>query len=664
MELENIKGVGPKKKKLLNDLGVFSVSDLLFFYPKKYEDRRELKQVNTLNDEEYAYVELEILDKARTSFYGRNKSTTRVRGKDRSGELNLIWYNQRFQAQKLECGNLYKFYGKFSKKTRALLNPIHCKIEDDLIGKISPIYPRIKGISNNDLLKFIKSAYDLTIKEVPEILDEEIKKKFSIADLSDNYFQIHSPENFDKLEKSIRDIQIRDLLIRKLAVNILKQAPENPIVFKKCDYRRFLKKLPYTLSEGQKKVLDEIYADMTSKIQMNRLLEGDVGSGKTIVAIISALIAINSKYQVAFMAPTEILTIQHYEKNRKFLNEFGINIGLLTGSISPSDKREIRGKLARGEIDLCFGTHSLIQDSVEFKNLGLVITDEQHRFGVNQRKLISDKGENVDTLVLSATPIPRTLALSIYGDLSISEIKEYPKGRKEIDTFALTYRYENRVLNFIKKQIDDGGQVYVVCPAIDEDSEKANVEKVYRKYKKNFSKYRVSYLHGKLKEGEKNSTMRDFAGGKINILIATTVIEVGIDVKNANLMVIYDANNFGLSQLHQLRGRVGRGMRKSYCILLADQDKNFERLKFLETNNNGFKIAKKDLEYRGIGQIFGTAQHGNIPENLSNFSLREETILEADNIAKLYYKDKKFWNRELSKKVNQEVDKFKEYILN
>lgn len=664
MELEKIKGVGPKKKKLLNDLGVFSVSDLLFFYPKKYEDRRGLKQVNKLNDEEYAYVELEISNEARTSFYGRNKSTTRVRAKDKSGDLNLIWYNQRFQAQNLKPGSFYKFYGKFSKKAKGLINPIYCKLDDDLIGKISPIYPIVRGISSKDITKFIKSAYGLTIKEVPEVLDEEIKNKFNIADISDNYFQIHFPEDFNKLEKSIRDIQNRDLLIRKLAVNILKKAPENPIVFEKCDYKSYLKKLAYTLSDGQNEALDEIYTDMTSKIQMNRLLEGDVGSGKTIVAIISALIAINSKYQVAFMAPTEILAIQHYEKNREFLNEFGINTGLLTGSTSPLKKREIREKLSRGQIDLCFGTHSLIQDKVVFKNLGLVITDEQHRFGVNQRKLISDKGENVDTLVLSATPIPRTLALSIYGDLSISEIKEYPKGRKEIDTFALTYRYENRVLSFIRKQIDDGGQVYVVCPAIDEDSEKANVNKLYRQYKKHFSKYKVSYLHGKLKEEDKNSTMRDFAGGKINILIATTVIEVGIDVKNANLMVIYDANNFGLSQLHQLRGRVGRGFRKSYCIMLAEQDKNFERLKFLETTSDGFKIAKKDLEYRGIGQIYGTAQHGNIPDNLSNFPLREETILEADEIAKLYNKDKKYWTRELSDKVNREVEKFKEFILN
>ena len=662
-ELKSIKGIGPKKEILLNEVGVFNLKDLLLFFPKKYEDRSILIDSSQLKDGEYAYLELEIIKKFKTYFYNKNMSQSKVIGKD-TNNVNIIWYNQRFSVQNLIIGKKYKFYGIYNEKYKALINPIYCELEDDTIGRIYPIYQNIKGISNKELVRFIKDAYDLYDLNKNEILPKEILNKYNIFDLRTCIKNIHFPINNYDLEKSKIDIQIREILIIQLAKNIFTKPSNKPIKFKEYNYQNFMKHMPFELSMEQLKAYNEIYTDMTSNKKMNRLLQGDVGSGKTIIGILASLIAINSGYQAAFMAPTEILAKQHYLNYKDKLKELNIKTALLTGSINPSMRIEILTKLKNGEIDLCFGTHAIIQDDVKFKKLGLVIADEQQRFGVNQRRLLSDKGEDVDNLILSATPIPRTLALSIYGDLEISEINSNLPNRKKIDTIAVDYRYEKRIMRFLKKNIVNGGQIYIVCPAIDSESEKANVEDVYDKYKKTFSEFKVSFIHGKMESKDKEKIMTDFSNGDIDILISTTVIEVGIDVKNANIMVIYDANNFGLSQLHQLRGRVGRGERKSYCILLQNKNIDFTKIKFLESNDNGFDIAQKDLEYRGAGELFGLKQHGISNIGKSSFWLSEDTINFTIKLANIFNMDKSLWNINLEKKVQEEVEELKNIVLN
>ena len=662
-DLKLIKGIGPKKEELLNEKGIFDIKDLLLFYPNKFEDRSMLKKVKDLKDGEYAYLELKVLKKYRTFFYGKNNSQSRIKAKD-DNEINIIWYNQRFILKNLTEETTYKFYGIYQAKYKALINPQYCKLNEDIIGGIYPIYSAIKGVSNKELIKYIKSAFEISDIDKEDIFDKNFLERNNILEYKKSLWTIHFPTNKQELDKAISCIQIRDLVVIQLAKRKFITPSKNPIKFDKYNIDDFMNCISFELSSSQLEAFNEIYDDMTSYRRMNRLLQGDVGSGKTIVSILASMVAINSGYQVAFMAPTEILAKQHFLNYKKVLENKGVKSSLLIGQMSQSERKSLLRDLESGDIDICFGTHALFQKDVTFKKLGLVITDEQQRFGVNQRKLLSDKGEDVDILVLSATPIPRTLALSIYGDLSLSEIDTRLPNRKKIDTFAVDYRYEERIMKWLEKNILNKGQAYVVCPAIDMDSEKANVEEVYVKYKKYFKDYKVDYLHGKMDSSEKEYIMEEFNKGNIDILISTTVIEVGIDVKNANIMVIYDANNFGMSQLHQLRGRVGRGERKSFCVLLADKNQNFEKLKFLEENDNGFDIAQKDLQYRGRGEIFGTKQHGINNIKSSEFWLDEKTIEKSIEIVNKEYNDDRNINENLKIRINEELKRLDKIVLN
>ena len=506
-------------------------------------------------------------------------------------------------------------------------SPVFDEIENtNNTGKIIPIYPLTFSLTQNTLRKIIENGLQKVQEQggLQETLPEYILDEYKLEKINEATKNIHFPEEFEDFKKARKRLVFEELLSTQLA---LLQLKNNNLTDKKgiqfnpeVHMSDVINALPFNLTKAQLRVLQEIDENMESDKSMNRLLQGDVGSGKTVVAIISAYKAVKSGYQAAILAPTAILATQHLANFQKILNEFDIKCELLISGISKKKKEDILERLKNGEIDILIGTHAMLEENVEFKNLGLVVTDEQHRFGVKQRTKIAEKGQNPDVLVMSATLIPRTLALILYGDLDISIIDELPPNRKTIETFAVTKRMEERVNNFIKKQVDEGRQAYIVCPLVEESEEEDNdlkaVTALYETcQKETFSNYRVEYIHGKMRPKEKEDIMNRFKNGEIDILISTTVIEVGVDVPNASIMVIEDAQRFGLAQLHQLRGRVGRGEYKSYCILKynGNGQNTKERMKVMSETNDGFVISQKDLELRGSGDFFGTAQHG-IPD--------------------------------------------------
>lgn len=505
--------------------------------------------------------------------------------------------------------------------------PVFDEIENsNNTGKIIPIYPLTFSLTQNTLRKIIENGLQKVQEQggLPETLPDYILKEYKLENENKANYDIHFPKDFEDFKKARRRLVFEELLSTQLALLQLKNnnlTDKKGIKFNKnVKMSDVINTLPFKLTKAQLKVLQEIDENMESEKSMNRLLQGDVGSGKTVVAMITAYKAVKSGYQVAIMAPTAILASQHLESFESILNQFGIRCELLISSITKKKKMELLERLQNGEIDILIGTHAMLEENVIFKNLGLVVTDEQHRFGVKQRTKIVQKGQNPDVLVMSATPIPRTLALILYGDLDISIIDELPPNRKTIETFAVTNRMEERINNFIKKQVDEGRQAYIVCPLVEESEEEDKdlkaVETLYEKCKEEtFSNYRVEYIHGKMRPKEKDEIMERFKNKEIDILISTTVIEVGVDVPNANIMVIENAERFGLAQLHQLRGRVGRGEYKSYCVLKykGKGQNTKERMKIMCETNDGFLISQKDLEIRGSGDFFGTMQHG-IPD--------------------------------------------------
>ena len=524
---------------------------------------------------------------------------------------------------------MYRFYGKieFQYGKININSPVFDEIENtNNTGKIIPIYPLTFSLTQNTLRKIIENGLQEVEKygKLQETLPEYILEEYKLEKIDDAMKNIHFPKEFEDFKRARKRLVFEELLSTQLA---LLQLKNSNLIYKKgiefdsnVNMSDVINTLPFKLTKAQLKVLQEIDRDMESDKSMNRLLQGDVGSGKTVVAMISAYKAVKSGYQVAILAPTAILSTQHINNFKKILDKFNIRCELLISGISKKKKEEILEKLKTGEIDILIGTHAILEENVEFKNLGLVVTDEQHRFGVKQRTKIAQKGQNPDVLVMSATPIPRTLALILYGDLDISIIDELPPNRKKIETYAVTKRMEERINNFIKKQINEGRQAYIVCPLVedseDESMDLKSVLTLYETYKKEiFPDYKVEYIHGKMKPKEKEDIMERFKNGEINILISTTVIEVGVDVPNASVMVIEDAQRFGLAQLHQLRGRVGRGEYESYCILKynGNGQNTKERMKVMCETNDGFIISQKDLELRGSGDFFGTAQHG-IPD--------------------------------------------------
>ena len=527
----------------------------------------------------------------------------------------------------MKYGKKYRFFGKISNKYGKidLTSPVFDEIEKkNNTGKIIPLYPLTFSLSQNTIRKIIENGLKDVEEDggLKETLPKYILNEYKLEEINKAIETVHFPKEFADFEIARKRFVFEELLSTQLALLQLKNSnlkDHKGIRFSKDAHMSdVINSLPFNLTKAQLRVLEEIDKNMEQDKSMNRLLQGDVGSGKTVVAMISAYKAVKSGYQVAVLAPTAILATQHLENFQKILKKFDIRCELLISGITKKKKTEILEKLQNGEIDILIGTHAMLEENVTFKNLGLVVTDEQHRFGVKQRTTMAQKGENPDVLVMSATPIPRTLALILYGDLDISVIDELPPNRKKIETFAVTKALEDRVNNFVKKQVDEGRQAYIVCPLVEESEENdlQSVISLYEKCKTEvFPNYRIEYIHGKMKQKEKDDIMERFKNGEIDILISTTVIEVGVDVPNSSIMVIEDAQRFGLAQLHQLRGRVGRGEYQSYCILKYEgKGKNTrERMKIMTQTNDGFVISQKDLELRGSGDFFGTNQHG-IPD--------------------------------------------------
>ena len=612
---------------------------------------------------------------ASTARLRRNMTITKVIVEDDTGRALISWFNQDYVKTRIHAKEKYRFFGRVSKKSgiTEFNSPVFdAENEQKNTGKIVPVYPTTKGLNQTSIRQAIENALALVNEKLEESLPEYIVKQYNLMSLEDATKQIHFPSNMEKFTLARKRLAFEELLTFQLALLSLKTQYDNEIRGIKYDENvkmsNVINTLPFRLTKAQLRVLEEIDRDMESEKPMNRLLQGDVGSGKTIVAMISAYKAVKSGYQVAVMAPTTILATQHLENFNKILSSFGIKSELLISSLTKKQKQIVLDKLKSGEIDIIIGTHALLQENVEFKKLGLVVTDEQHRFGVKQRSIIAGKGNNPDVLVMTATPIPRTLAIVVYGDLDISIIDELPPNRKKIDTLAVRENMTARIVEFIKKNVDEGRQAYIVCPFVEDNEDMENVksiEKLAKTYKDDiFKDYKVEILHGKMKPKEKDQVMQDFKDNKISILISTTVIEVGVDVPNANIMVIENAERFGLAQLHQLRGRVGRGEYKSYCILKYNGNSDLirQRMETMTATDDGFKIAEKDLELRGSGEFFGTRQHG-LPEfKIANiFDAEDIKILKLvqELAIKIEAEDSKLEN-EKNKKLKKMVTKIRE----
>ena len=650
-DVKYIKGVGPNRVKLLNKLGIFTLKDLITYYPRTYEDRSKPKNIAECIDGEEVLIEAYATGRV-SDVRLRGKTMQKLVIRDETGVATAVWFNQSYLKNKFEQGKKYTFYGKINNTFGRIT--INSPVFDEEgktsnTGKIVPIYPLTYSLSQNTIRRIMENGIKEVENKLEETLPEYILKEYHLERINQAAKNIHFPKEFKDFNIARNRLVFEELLTMQLALLELKNSyinEEKGIQFSKDVHMSdIINKLPFQLTNAQRRVLEEIDNNMESEKPMNRLLQGDVGSGKTVIAMCSAYKAVKCGYQVAIMAPTAILATQHLENFKKIFDELDIRCELLISAMTKKKKTELLERLKNGEIDILIGTHALLQENVEFKNLGLVVTDEQHRFGVKQRTTIVEKGQNPDVLVMTATPIPRTLALILYGDLDISIIDELPPNRKKIDTFAVTKGMEDRINNFIKVQLKEGRQAYIVCPLVEENEELdlKSVEKLYERCKTEiFSEYKVEYIHGKMKAKDKDDIMMRFKNKEIDILISTTVIEVGVDVPNANIMVIEDAQRFGLAQLHQLRGRVGRGEYKSYCILKYEGKGETvrKRMKVMCDTNDGFIISEKDLELRGSGDFFGTMQHGlpefkiaNLFEDMNILKLAQEAavrIIEND----------------------------------
>ncbi len=678
-KIEDISKVGPAYLKKLHKLNIKSVRDLFFHFPHRYEDFSQTVPISQLKEGQKATVQGEIVDIKNIRIpYQRIKRKlilTEALIKDDTGSIKVVWYNQPYLTQSLKKGRVISLSGKltFSKKTLCLSNPAYelAKLDTVHTGRLVPVYHETEGLSSRYIRYIIKPITYLT-DHFTDFLPDGIKKKFELLNLSEAIKQIHFPENLSFAQKARQRLSFDELFLIQLTTLLQKRRYNKEksisVEFNQKLIKSFVKSLPFKLTNDQRLAAWEIFQDMSKNQPMNRLMNGDVGSGKTIVALMAALETAKAGYQVALMAPTEILARQHYESFVNFLKKQKLTVGLLTGTdkdISSKEKitkPQLKKEILNGNVDIIIGTHALIQENMSFKNLALAIIDEQHRFGVAQRAALQKKIYNMEDglptiphlLSMTATPIPRTLALTIYGDLDISLIKELPKGRQKIITELVTPDKRQEAYDFITKQIKKKRQVFVICPLIDE-SEKLDVKSVSQEHemlsKEIFPHFQTDMLHGKLKPKEKEKIMKDFKDGKTDILVSTSVIEVGVDIPNATVMIIEGADRFGLSQLHQFRGRIGRGKHQSYCFLFTDSEtqKTDERLKAIIKAKDGFELAEKDLKLRGPGNFIGTRQWG-LPD-LAMASLDDLELIKKSRQAANLVIENEMINPDMEKRI-------------
>ena len=634
-----LQGIGPAKAKQFANLNIFTLGDLICHFPRGYEDRTKLVPIDSLEAGLPACFKAVVMNSPRTSHIRKGLDMTKVQVADHTARLNITFFNNRFVTDHLQYGREYIFYGSISGDFSGygMTNPVFEALDSAPVTtrRILPVYPLTAGVNNAAILRAVRQA--LAICDPPaEIIPEPVRRLYGILPAERAYYAIHEPASMEEAEMAKRRLIFEEFFVFSAGLSLLRasRSGKQTAPYNNIDIQPFLEGLPFTLTGAQRRAIDEIRQDVTRGVPMNRLVQGDVGSGKTMVAAAAAYLAIRNGKQAALMAPTEILAEQHHQSLSKLFAPLGLRVALLTGSMREKSKRELRETIAAGEVDLVVGTHALLTDTTQFADLGMVIADEQHRFGVGQRSKLSAKGADPHMLVMSATPIPRTLALIMYGDLDVSILDELPPGRQTVDTFLVGESYRARINAFIRKHVSEGHQCFVVCPAVEENEElgiKSAEVWAETLQKTVFPDLRVMLLHGQMKGAQKEAAMTAFADRQGDVLVATTVIEVGVDVPNATLMVIEDADRFGLSQLHQLRGRVGRGSAKSYCILTTHNRnaETLQRLKAFCKTTDGFKIAEEDLKLRGPGDFFGSRQSGLPTFRVADLSFDLQVLKDA-----------------------------------
>ena len=644
-DVRYIKGIGEKKALALNKLGVFTLRDLVSFYPRRYEDRTQYRPIALALDGEQVCIQAIAADTPRLTRVRRGLDLVKFKAVDDSGIVDITYFNQSYVKDSIHRGEEYVFFGRMEVKGahRSMTNPVFEKEgkENGVTGRIMPIYRMSAGLNQRAIVQAVRQGLDLCGDQIPDILPEAVRRRCELAPARYAYENIHFPADFGALELARRRLIFEELFVLACALGRLRgeRVREGGIPIREADLDAFWRTLPFSPTGAQRRAVEQAVADLRGGGVMNRLVQGDVGSGKTLVAAALIWYVWKSGYGSAFMAPTEILAEQHYHTLSAMLEPLGLRVGKLTGAMTAKEKREIKAQLRDGGIDLIIGTHALFSQDVEYAGLGLVVTDEQHRFGVEQRSALIGKGGRPHVLVMSATPIPRTLALIIYGDLDVSIIDELPPGRQRVDTFAVDESYRSRLNGFIRKLTAEGRQVFVVCPMVEENEELAvplkSAEEHARELQAAFPELRVACVHGRMKAKEKDAVMAAFVAGETDILVSTTVIEVGVDVPNAALMIVENAERFGLSQLHQLRGRVGRGQHKSWCILVSDADSEDvkARLSIMTKTNDGFKISEEDLRLRGPGDFFGSRQHGLPEMHIADLGADANTLQRAQQEA-------------------------------
>lgn len=669
--INELKGVGEKVAVKLGKLGIFTVQQMIEHYPREYEDRREILAIENCIVGETNHICAKVCSKPQIT-KKNNKVIVSFQVKDESSHLMVTFFGQPYMKTQFKLGETYLFYGKVKQKYgyHEMESPQYQKVETnhlvEMATQITPVYPVTHKLSQKVIRGLIQNCLKEVLPQIEDSIPLAIREQYQLVSKAEALMGIHFPRDKEHFLEARKRLVFEELFMLQLSLYQLKADFGRKLLGVAHqitpEVKAFIEALPFDLTGAQRKIMKEIASDMKSQYAMNRLVQGDVGSGKTVIAAISLFIAVKDGYQGALMAPTEVLVRQHHQFIEAIMKPFNIKVGLLTGSTTAKQKRELLKAVQAKEIDILIGTHALIEENVEIPNLGLVITDEQHRFGVRQRLKLTEKGQLPDVMVMTATPIPRTLALILYGDMDISIIDELPPGRQPIQTNSVDSSYHPRIYRFIEKQIEEGRQCYIICPMVEENEKLDNLKNVvdYAEYLQGqvFPHIPITYLHGKMKPKEKNKRMEEFQENKAKILVSTTVIEVGVNVPNATLMVIENAERFGLSQLHQLRGRVGRGSHQSYCVLVTDSKNKVtqQRMKIMEESTDGFVIAETDLKLRGPGEFFGTKQHGLPEMKIANLYTDAHVLKEVQQCVKTLLELDPLLSHQENQKLLDEVE--------